>query len=462
MPKIIVVEGPNRGAVLPLPPGTYRMGRDPELELVFPDRSISRRHADLAVDEDGIAVLTDAGSTNATYVNGVRVIEPRTVIHGDELRLGDTTCLFLHECVPGEDLGIGVFGDTSKLQLPPPSPDDASDAVGSTTAMSLRIVRNVQPARYMVGESSQIRRVSELVARCAPLDTTVLVRGESGSGKELVAEALHRLGPRRDGPFIVINCATLEPALLESELFGHERGAFTGAVARKLGKLELAQGGTLFLDEVGELPLAAQAKLLRAVDKRQFQRVGGQQVLTTNARFVAATHRNLPELVRKGDFREDLLFRLNVVEIHVPPLRERPDDIAELIQHFLKELREKIPARARSLTPAALGELTRYRFPGNVRELRNVLERCLIFCEREYIDVADLPSEIRNATIPFEATGKVEALDEKSVGTLEDAEKTQIQRALLVAGWNKSKAAKLLAIDRNTLHSKMKRYNLET
>jgi DNA-binding NtrC family response regulator len=455
MPKLVVVEGQNRGAVITPGLGASRMGRDPGLELVFPDRSISRRHAELRVDPDGSATLSDVGSTNATFVNGVRVVAPRLLLHGDEIRIGDTTLMYLHECPPGEELAVGFFGDTSKLVLMP-----TVEPVGSTTVTSMRVVRQTRP-RYMVGESAALRRVSELIERCAPLDTTVLVRGESGTGKELVAEALHRLGPRRDFPFIVVNCATLEPALLESELFGHERGAFTGAVARKLGKLELVQGGTLFLDEVGELPPAAQAKLLRAIDKRQFQRVGGHDLLTTSARFVAATHRNLPELVRTGAFREDLLFRLCVVEIILPPLRERTEDILELLKHFLTELREKIPARARSLTPAAVETLSRYRFPGNVRELRNILERCLIFCEKEFIDVGDLPADVRLANTPLDATGKVDT-DEGGVGTLEDAEKTQIRRALVATGWNKSKAAKLLAIDRNTLHAKMRRYELES
>jgi DNA-binding NtrC family response regulator len=467
LPRFVVIEGPNRGAVITISAGINVIGRDAKAQVVLPDPSISRRHAKLIFDPEQGPLLSDLGSTNATYVNGVQLTTPHPLSSGDEVRFADTTVMFFTEG-PTHEEGETVAGsleDTSKLMgsgAIPKGPRPARPRGRGSLDPAFGGAR----ARYMVGESAALRRVSEQISRCAPLDTTVLIIGESGTGKELVAEALHRLGPRRDSPFIVINCATLEPALLESELFGHERGAFTGAVARKAGKLELARDGTLFLDEIGELPLAAQAKLLRAIDRREFTRLGGHEVLNTNARFVAATHRDLSSRVREGDFREDLLFRLRVVEISIPPLRERVDDITPLVQHFLAELREKIPARSRMLTPGALAVLRSYKFPGNARELKNIIERCLIFCEKEAIDIADLPAEVRTAESAAHAAAALSSAAEAQgpdagIATLEHAEQTQIRRALQVAGGNKSKAAKMLAIDRNTLHAKMKRFGIQ-
>jgi len=317
--------------------------------------------------------------------------------------------------------------------------------------------------RYLIGETDGIRHVSELVQRCAPLATTVLVLGESGTGKELVCAALHRLGPRRRRPFVVVNCATLEPALLESELFGHERGAFTGAVARKLGLLELAADGTLFLDEVGELPLAAQAKLLRAIDRRQYQRVGGVETLSTDARFVAATHRDLPALVREGRLREDLYFRLKVAEIRIPPLRERREDLPLLVAHLLHELRPQVPTNVRDVTPEAMEVLDRYPFPGNVRELKNLLERCLIFARGDRVTVEDLPADVREAARPLPVVAACaapagDATD--ALGPLADVERRHIERVLEQTGWNKTRAAVLLGIDRNTLYAKIRAHGL--
>ncbi|RME76963.1 MAG: sigma-54-dependent Fis family transcriptional regulator, partial [Planctomycetota bacterium] len=327
-----------------------------------------------------------------------------------------------------------------------------TDDPGAQTLLGARPT-GVGKTRYMVGRSRALEEISALVERCAPLDTTVLVTGESGTGKELVAEALHRLSGRRDEPFLVINCATLEPALLESELFGHERGAFTGAVARKLGKLELVGGGTLFLDEVGELPLEAQAKLLRAIDRREFVRLGGRDTLRARARFVAATHRDLDALVREGRFREDLLFRLRVVEIRLPPLRERTEDIEPLVKLFLEELRVRIPTPVKRFSDEALAVLERYRFPGNVRELRNIVERCLIFCRDEVVAPQALPAEVRAAAgAGEEASG--------GVLTLEESERRQIVRALEAADGNKTKAARMLGIDRTTLYAKLRRYGI--
>jgi DNA-binding NtrC family response regulator len=457
--RLIVLDGPNRGAVLEIGPGVTRIGRERGVELVLPDVHISRLHAAIHVDLDGASTVSDLGSKNATWLNGIRLTGSRPLTRGDELRLGDTTLLLVDAdgaAVSSARVAAGdPEGDTVNMPQAEGAPGRA--AVAGAAARAGRM-------RYLIGDSLGIRQISEMVQRCAPLTTTVLVLGESGTGKELVCEALHRLGPRRQRPFVVVNCATLEPALLESELFGHERGSFTGAVARKIGLLELAGDGTLFLDEVGELPLAAQAKLLRAIDRRQFQRVGGAEALTTDARFVAATHRDLPARVRDGQFREDLYFRLKVAEIRIPPLRERRDDIPLLVEHFLAELRPHLHTSVKDVTPAAMDVLLRYAFPGNVRELKNLLERCLIFAPGEHVTYADLPLDVREAVGPAPAAvataPTAPSVPPRSVGPLVDVERQHIERALIETGWNKTQAALLLGIDRNTLYAKIRAHQL--
>jgi two-component system NtrC family response regulator len=298
-----------------------------------------------------------------------------------------------------------------------------------------------------------MRRLSADIERLAPLDTTVLVTGESGTGKELVAEALHNLSRRRRGPFVAVNSATLGAALIESELFGHERGAFTGAVARKLGKLELARGGTLFLDEVGELPLEAQAKLLRAIERKEFQRVGGVETLATDAWLVAATHRDLAAAVGDGEFREDLLYRLRVVELAIPPLRDRREDLPALVAHFLDEVRERVPTPLERFGQEALAALASYPFPGNVRELRNLVERTAIFCPVAEARLEDLPAEVRRGG--QESPGAAE-----SALSLAEVERRHIASVLRATGGNKTRAAEILGIDRVTLYARIRKYGL--
>jgi DNA-binding NtrC family response regulator len=427
MPKLVVLEGPNRGAVLRVLPDRNRIGRDADLELSVPDEGVSRLHAEVSLDGASYR-LRDHGSKNGTYLNGIRLRGTAELSHQDELRVGGTVLLFLAD----DEEPPSVKGGETRL-------------IAEEARPSRR--REAARPRYLLGESEATKRLSAIVERCAPLDSTVLVTGESGTGKELVAEGLHRLSPRRKaGPFVALNAATLEPRLLESELFGHERGAFTGAVARKLGKLELAKGGTIFLDEVGEMPLEAQAKLLRVLEKREFQRVGGNETLATDARVVAATNRDLAALAKEGRFRDDLRFRLEVVEIRIAPLRERKEDVRPLVEHFTSELREKIGSRARRFSEAALARLEKHPFPGNVRELRNTVERCLIFAEGEEIQ----ESELRLAA----------AAPGDEIVTLEEVEKRHIARALAAFGGNKTKVAELLGIDRTTLYAKIKRHGL--
>ncbi len=486
MSRLVVVEGPNRGAVFTIRAKRSRLGRGAAAELTLPDDAISRVHAEI-LDEGGGYAVADLGSKHGTYLNGVRVEGRYPLSHGDELRLGTTVLLFLDEggaAAEGpDDAASDGASDTVTLdgaslderqprrrdaaaeRRRAPTGPSAPAAPSAPVRASARLRHARTERRYLVGESEAIRRISVLVTRCAPVDTTVLIVGESGTGKELVAEALHDLSPRRDGPYLAVNCATLEPALVESDLFGHERGAFTGAVERRLGKLELARSGTLVLDEVGELPREAQAKLLRAIERREFQRVGGQELLRTDARIVAATNRDLAALVRAGGFREELLFRLRVVENAIPPLRERREDIQPLVEHLLQELRTRIGSRARSFTPEALECLLRYRFPGNVRELRNIIERCLIFTEKEAIGLADLPPEVRPqaaaaAETAFPGSAPAPPPPDDKLLSLGELERAHIERALAANAWNKTKVAEILGIDRATLYAKLKRYGI--
>ncbi|RKY65066.1 MAG: hypothetical protein DRP99_00905 [Candidatus Latescibacterota bacterium] len=293
------------------------------------------------------------------------------------------------------------------------------------------------------GRSPAMRKVLELIDKVAPTDATVLVLGESGTGKELVARRIHHTSPRRDKPLVAVHCATFPENLLESELFGYERGAFTGATRRKVGHFEYADGGTIFLDEVGELPASVQAKLLRFLQERQFTRLGGVEPVRVDVRVIAATNRDLEREVREGRFREDLFYRLNVFPIELPPLRERREDIPLLVEHFLRQ-RNRPPD---VISPEAMEALLAYDWPGNVRELENVIERALILAGEGRI-TPDL--------LPFgrpKAGAKVELPDEGV--NLEEVERELIIQALEKAGWNKAKAAKLLGITRRRLYSRM-------
>jgi len=270
---------------------------------------------------------------------------------------------------------------------------------GRVEAMDADRVRRRDPSG-MVGGSEPMRRTMEQVRRVAATDATVLVLGESGTGKELVARALHDASPRAGRPFITISCAAIPEPLLESELLGHERGAFTGAVRRKLGRFELAHGGTLFLDEVGELPQAVQVKLLRVLQERRFERVGGEETVEVDVRVVSATNRDLATMVKTGAFREDLYYRLAVVPLTLPPLRDRPGDVRALAEHFLVKLAPRAGRRARGFEPETLALLERHRWPGNVRELENAVAQALIFAEGELIRPEDLPDGLRAGPRP--------------------------------------------------------------
>jgi formate hydrogenlyase transcriptional activator len=306
----------------------------------------------------------------------------------------------------------------------------------------------------IVGDSAALRRVLKQVETVAPTGSTVLVRGESGTGKELIARALHELSPRKGRTFVKLNCAAIPTGLLESELFGHEKGAFTGAIAQKVGRFELAHQGTLFLDEVGDIPLELQPKLLRVLQEQEFERLGGTKTIKVDVRLVAATHRDLAKMFADGLFREDLFYRLNVFPVVLPPLRERRDDIPRLVRHFTQQFARRMGRRIETIPSAALDALVRYSWPGNVRELQNVIERAVILSPGASLQVPlnDLQAAAEEASAPTAAAV-----------TLADAEREHILGALRETGWVLSGpkgAAARLGMQRSTLRWKMKRLGI--
>ncbi len=308
----------------------------------------------------------------------------------------------------------------------------------------------------IVGESGRMQDVLALAKRVAPSDATVLIRGESGTGKELIARAIHFNSPRAGGPLVNLNCAALPEQLLESELFGHEKGAFTGAVAQRKGRFEQADGGSIFLDEIGDLSPALQVKLLRILQERQFERVGGNRTIGVNVRVMAATHRDLEHALREGTFREDLYYRLNVVTIQIPPLRERREDIPLLLDHFVRKFAEKSRREVTGITAPARDALLKYDYPGNVRELENIVERAVLLCRGRVIDLEDLPPTVRPGQ-----RGAGEPLPKDLPGILADIERQAIESALERSGGIQTQAADALGISERVLRYKMKKYRLE-
>jgi DNA-binding NtrC family response regulator len=322
-------------------------------------------------------------------------------------------------------------------------------------------LREEQAARRavdeIVGDSPALRAAVDVALRVAPTRSTVLVTGETGTGKELIASLIHRSSPRRDGPLVKVNCAALPETLLESELFGHERGAFTGADRQRIGRFEQANGGTLFLDEVGDMSPATQAKLLRVLQDQEFQRLGGTRVLRTDARLVSATNQDLAVRMREGSFREDLFFRLNVIRIHLPPLRERPDDLVALAHHFLQRFAREVGRPVRGFTDEALARIRSHAWPGNVRELHNTLERGVLLAEGARIDAADLALPSRS-----EEALRGDWRPELSAGgmCLREVERELVLEALRRSDFLQKDAAKLLGVSRRKLNYMIRRMGI--
>lgn len=312
----------------------------------------------------------------------------------------------------------------------------------------------------IIGRSDALKRMLGFIETVAPTEATVLVTGESGTGKELVARALHAASARADKPLVTVNCAALAETLLESELFGHEKGAFTGADRRREGRFVQANGGTLFLDEIGEMPLQLQAKLLRALQQGEIQRVGSDTPITVDVRVIAATNRDLRQEVQEKRFREDLYFRLNVISIEVPPLRRRGEDIPLLAAYFLQRFAERNRKNIKGFSPQAMDSLLRYPWPGNVRELENAVERAVILCNGDLVTGAELPDNIAHASPREEGPAQQESLSLAGMA-LELVERRAIEDTMRQTGDNKSEAARRLGITRATLHNKLRKYGLE-
>ncbi|HCU25881.1 MAG TPA: sigma-54-dependent Fis family transcriptional regulator [Deltaproteobacteria bacterium] len=388
------------------------VGAHEKNDIVVQDPYASSRHLKILLG-DGRVQVFDLASTNGVFVNGVKVREAELEA-GQSLKFG--------QC----EIAISTEEKFEKTQ-----PKEIDRFYG------------------MVGASLEMRSLYALLEKVAPPEAGILILGESGTGKELVAGAIHKLSPRARGPLVAINCGAISPELIESELFGHEKGAFTGALRQHDGAFGQARGGTLFLDEVGELPLELQPKLLRVLENRSYRRVGGSEELQADVRVVAATHRDLAKAVKEKRFREDLFFRLFIMPIHLPPLRERKEDLPLLCAKFLGEFSSG--ALPKKLSPEAFALLREHDFPGNVRELRNVLLRAVILSPGEIIEVKDLafPQKLAQA-VP----GGV------SLETMEEMEKRLVLKALTVHSWNKARAAEALGVAKSTLFAKIKLYDL--
>ncbi|MDP6776641.1 MAG: sigma 54-interacting transcriptional regulator [Candidatus Latescibacteria bacterium] len=317
----------------------------------------------------------------------------------------------------------------------------------------------VAPDPEVITRSPRMGEVLRLASRVAQTASTVMLKGESGTGKEVIARVIHRRGPRSEGPFIPVHCAALPTNLLESELFGHEKGSFTGATARRQGRFELADSGTLFLDEVGEIEPETQVKLLRVLQDRQFERVGGSQTLKVDARVISASNRDLEAAVAAGRFREDLYYRLNVIPIVLPPLRTRREDIPLLVEHFMGEYCREMGRAELQIAPEAMKLLRSYRWPGNVRELQNLVERMVVVVDGDMVEPGHLPPEMVGGGEGDAATESGESQGE--LATLEEMERKHVEAALARSGWNQSRAARLLGISRDQLRNRIKRYGIE-
>ena len=406
--RLRVVRGPSRGEQLELCSlSPVVIGSDPDADLVLADDTVSARHAEVRPTARGWMVR-DLGSTNGVVIAEVRVAEATLDEHTRRLVLGES------------ELEWKLYDDEVEHLLAP------------------------TPFGGLVGDAPAMRELFALVEQAAASDSTVLVEGESGTGKEVLAEALHRASPRAGRPFVVVDCGAIAPSLVESELFGHEKGAFTGADRARAGALEEASTGTLFLDEIGELPLDQQVKLLRALEAREVRRLGADRAKPIDLRVVAATHRRLERLVAAGQFRADLYYRLAVIKVHVPSLRDRPEDILPLARRFVAELRPGLDPAA-LLSDAVATAFAAHRWPGNVRELRNAVQRLVL--------VGELATDLRTPAAPPEyETARREALDA--------FERDYCRTILAHAGGNVSRAAAIAGLSRQMLHRLLRRHDL--
>jgi transcriptional regulator with GAF, ATPase, and Fis domain len=444
--KLIILSGSLCGEALALSAPRTAIGRDPDNQLSIADQLLSRRHCTVEAETDGF-VVRDLGSANGTYVNGTAVRE-RALEHGDRIRAGNSVLLF----VDAESTDVSVAREIDALT----QRIEIGAKTRATRASSDLSATVATPPPFqcqgLVGDALAMRAVYECIRKVARADCNVLICGETGTGKELAARAIHDGSSRGRGSFIAINCAALTETLLESELFGHEKGAFTGAIALKKGKLELAEGGTLFLDEIGDLASGLQAKVLRALQHHEFERIGGTRTIRVDVRVIAATNIDLQAAVAEGRFRQDLWYRLNVVNMTLPPLRARREDIPALARHFANK-----HGRTRSveISAAAMHALTAYEWPGNVRELENAIERAIVLGRSNRIDSDDLPQAVRDAAAaPLHQPA---ALYHRNVVA---TKRRLILEAIDRTGGNHTAAARLLGINPTYLHRLLRNLQL--
>jgi transcriptional regulator with GAF, ATPase, and Fis domain len=448
------------GAILTMREGrrldvTAHRHRDPSVKFYSPvsefvsNEVISSREAVLAEDVARDRYLRQRESLAEL---GATSLICAPVIHdGKVLGLVHLYCTDPHRSLSAEDLEFAV-AVAKQLALVTAQMQRES----SLAEENQNLREQLRVESELIGDSQPMKDIHDQIGRVADTNATVLIRGESGSGKELVARAIHYSSPRRQHPFICLNCAAITETLLESELFGHEKGAFTGATDKKIGKFEAADKGTIFLDEIGEMAVNTQAKLLRVLEGHPFERVGGGTPIKVDVRVVAATNQPLEKIIQEGKFRRDLFFRLQVVEIQVPPLRQKRGDIPLLANHFLTRFVRETARRIKGFTPAAMQKMEQYNWPGNVRELRNVVERAVALSKSPMLDASDIwlssleiPSAAPAAPVGYEPI------------TIEEMEKRQILSTLEFTNWNKSQAATILAIERSTLDRKIKSYQIK-
>ena len=423
-----------------------RIGRGREADLQLPDPSVSRLHARIyRVGRQYF--LADMGSRNGTHAEGKPVTQ-LPLVDGRTFQVGPYSIHFF-QAAAGSDSG--------EEPTVVPTPGSAPRSAGARRPAPPRQTDAGTPDESpfgLVGGSAHIRKLIGTIHRVAPSDVPVLIEGETGCGKELVARGIHDASDRRDRPVVVVNCGAISPELVESELFGHERGAFTGATAQRKGAFELAHCGTIFLDEIGELSVSLQPKLLRALEQKEIQRVGGNETIAAEVRILAATHKNLREEIARKSFREDLYFRIGAITIPVPPLRDRREDVPAIARHFLAGMERRSSRPLPHLSPDALDALISHDWPGNVRELRNAVQRAVVMGEGEELTAADFSFLRQDAKAPAEASVA------DGLSRWEQAERTNILAELARQNGNKTRTARELGIAKSTLFEKLKKYGI--
>ncbi len=432
--QLVVTEGPSRGKKIPLNKNLIKIGKRESNDLVVSDKTVSRNHMEIEYSSDSF-LLRDLGSTNGTYLNGSKVKEAY-LSPGDIIKVGNTTLEFV------------AFDEKIKIE-----PSDR------------------EQYGEMVGKSRKMRQIFSILEKISPTHATVIIEGETGTGKDLVARAIHENSLRKDKPFVVFDCSAVAPNLIESELFGHEKGSFTGAVKARRGAFEAANGGTIFLDEIGELTSELQPKLLRALEQREVKRVGSNVPIKIDVRVVCATNRNLRKEIEEGRFREDLYYRLSVVKVMLPSLRDRPDDIPPLVEHFLMKSaynkNEDGSLKVTRVEDDALKMLSRYGWPGNIRELANVMERVSSFVEGDSMGKPQLDFIFAEMSHGEERTERMDVdtdipFKDAKQHIVEQFEKEYLAELLQRHNHNLSKAAREAEIDRKHLRNLLKKYGIPT